>query len=71
MRALSQREVEYIMSSLSEDQRTFIMEHTKQSKKSKWIETLAKKKGIVLSESMSLEAVEDKLDEWMLVDVLD
>lgn len=71
MRALSQREVEDIMSSLSEDQRSFIMEHKKQSKKSKWIETLAKKKGFVLSESMSLEAIEDKLDEWMLVDVLD
>ncbi|MFC0476925.1 hypothetical protein ACFFHF_17110 [Robertmurraya beringensis] len=71
MRALSQREVEDIMSSLSEDQRSYIIKHTKQSKKSKWIETLAKKKGIVLSENMSLEVVEDKLDEWMLVDVLD
>ncbi|MEK3992679.1 hypothetical protein [Robertmurraya sp. FSL R5-0851] len=71
MRALSKREVENIMSSLSEDQRNFLMEHTKQSKKSKWIETLANKKGIVLSDNMSLEAVEEMLDEWVLVDVLD
>lgn len=68
---LSEQQEKAIMSSFNDAQRAFILSRSKISKKSKWIEVLAKHKGIVIDLSMSSEKIEEILDDWMLKDVLD
>ncbi|NRD77308.1 hypothetical protein HPT25_07325 [Bacillus sp. BRMEA1] len=71
MELLTKQEVHKYMSLLSEEQRTFLLEHGKQSKKSKWLEVLARNKGITFHEDMSTEELEKLIDDWVLVEVLD
>lgn len=68
---LAKHEVEQLMEVLDEEQRAFLVEHSKQSKKSKWIESLARQKGIVVGPDMSYEEIEALIDDWILVDILD
>ncbi|CAM3888974.1 hypothetical protein GCM10009865_22230 [Aeromicrobium ponti] len=68
---LTEREVSEIMSQLSVEQRKFILENSKQSKKAKWLEVLAIFKGIDIQNTMTLEEVESYIDDWVLVDILD
>ncbi|MBY0157205.1 hypothetical protein H0178_15535 [Cytobacillus firmus] len=44
--ALTEREVSELMSRLSVEQKKFILQNVKQSKKAKWLEVLASFKGI-------------------------
>lgn len=68
---LAKQEVEQLMALLNEEQRSFLEEHSKQSKKSMWIESLARRKGIVLDPDLSYEEMEALVDDWILVDILD
>ena len=68
---LAKHEVEQLMALLNEEQRAFLEEHSKQSKKSKWIESLARRKGIVLDPDLSYEEMGALVDDWILVDILD
>jgi hypothetical protein len=68
---LSKSEVHQLMSLLSAEQKAFIDRYSKQSKKSKWIEAIARRKGIVLSEDTPYEEIEPLVEDWVLVDVLD
>ncbi|WP_026675329.1 hypothetical protein [Alkalihalobacterium bogoriense] len=68
---LTQEEVNNYMSLLNQSQREFIEENIKQKKKSKWLEVLAKSKGIMINATMSLEEIESKIADWILIDVKD
>jgi len=68
---LAKHEVEQLMILLNEEQRAFLEEHSKQNKKSKWIESLARQKGIVIDPALSYEEMEALVDDWILVDILD
>lgn len=68
---LTDERVSEIMSLLNDEQRDFIISTSKQSKKSKWMEVLAKRKGIVLDSNLTLSQVIDTIDDWILQDVLD
>lgn len=68
---LSEQQVETIMNTLNDTQKAFILSRSKTSKKSKWIEVLAKHKGMVIDPAMPLEGIEEVIDDWILQDVLD
>jgi len=68
---LSKSEVHQLMSLLSDEQKTFIERYSKQSKKSKWIEAIARRKGMVLSEDTPYEEIEPLIEDWILVDIMD
>lgn len=68
---LSKSEVHQLMSLMDPEQREFIERYSKQSKKSKWIEAIARRKGIVITEETAYEEIEPLIDDWVLVDVLD
>lgn len=68
---LAKHEVEKLLSLLSEEQRLFLEERSKQNKKSKWIESLARQKGIVMDKNMSYEEMEQLIDDWVLIDIFD
>lgn len=59
------------MSLLNREQREFIEKYGKQGKKSKWIEAIARRKGIIVTEETPYEEIEPLVDDWVLVDVLD
>ncbi|SEN37141.1 hypothetical protein SAMN05192533_11225 [Mesobacillus persicus] len=71
LQPLSKSEVHQLMSLLDPEQREFIEKYSKQSKKSKWIEAIARRKGIVITEETAYEEIEPLIDDWVLVDVLD
>ncbi len=68
---LSEKEVARILTTLNAEQREFINQYIKQSKKSKWLEILAQKKGIVINIEDEVTNVEEKIDDWILEEVLD
>ena len=68
---LTDERVREIMSMLKDEQRDFIQSTSKQSKKSKWLEVLARRKGIVFNDNSSLSQIIDTIDDWILQDVLD
>lgn len=70
-KVLNEREINELMKSLNEEQRAFIEEHVRQSKRSKWLELLASRKGIVLMENMVLKDAEKAIQDWVLLDILD
>lgn len=67
----TEREVNRIFELLTDDQRRFLEEYLQQSKKSKWLEKLAHKKGIVLQKDMSIDEIWKKLNDWELKEILD
>ncbi|KHF38443.1 hypothetical protein [Halalkalibacter okhensis] len=68
---LSKNEIEILMSTLNKEQIYFLQHRTKQKKKSRWLQTLANDKGIDLNEKMSDQEMEEKLDDWILVEIKD
>ncbi|HHW37451.1 MAG TPA: hypothetical protein GXX18_09475 [Bacillales bacterium] len=68
---LTQAEVDQIYQKLTPIQKEFIDSFEKRGKKSKWLEALAKKKGIVVNENMSEQELIEKVNDWVLVDILD
>ncbi len=68
---LVEKEVNRLYQLLNEAQISFLQDYIKQSKKSKWLERLARKKGIVLDKDQSAEDAWDKLNDWELKEILD
>lgn len=71
MPPLSEQEVNQLYTLLSEIQIDFLDNYLKQSKKSKWLEKLAHKKGIVIGSDMSMDEIWDKVNDWRLDEILD
>ncbi len=59
------------MNTLTEEQIYFLQHRIKLKKKSRWLQILANYKGIDINEKMSDQEIEDKLDDWILVDIKD
>lgn len=68
---LSKERVEKLFQLLNEEQKDFLNQYCVQNKKSKWLETLANKKGIVIDNDMDLETIEQQIDDWILLDIQD
>jgi hypothetical protein len=68
---LSKKQVHEWMSLLTVEQQEFIERSVKQSKKSKWLEVLAKNKGISIEQATTIEELESLIDDWVLMEVLD
>jgi hypothetical protein len=68
---LEKDERESLLSLLTETQRTFIKEHVKRSKKTVFANEMAKDKGMILPEGVSIEDLEPLLDEWILENYID
>jgi hypothetical protein len=68
---LSRKVVAHMLTTLNIEQQEFINQYIKQSKKSKWLEILAQKKGIVINLEDEAENVDEKIDDWILQEVLD
>ncbi|MCD8509721.1 MAG: hypothetical protein LRY73_07495 [Bacillus sp. (in: Bacteria)] len=71
MRLLTEEKVSHYMSLLNQSQRDFLQEYIKQSKKSKWLQVLAEKKGISIEGELDFKNLEAKIADWVLVDVRD
>ncbi|MED1206104.1 hypothetical protein [Heyndrickxia acidicola] len=67
---LLEREVHELMNLLNTDQKNFLESNIKQSKKSKWLEVLALKKGVVLN-NKNADEIAQQIGDWVLIDVLD
>jgi hypothetical protein len=68
---LAQKEVESMMNTLTNEQCFFLTTQMKIKKKSRWLQVLANYKGIELDEKMDILEMEDKIKDWVLVDILD
>lgn len=68
---LTEKEVNRLYQLLNDDQLNYLQNYLKQSKKSKWLEKLALKKGIVLHSDTSLDETWEKLNDWELKEILD
>ncbi|WP_332695532.1 hypothetical protein [Halalkalibacter lacteus] len=68
---LAQKEVEAAMGNLNEEQIYFLTYRMKIKKKSRWLQVLANYKGIDIDEKMSNQDIEEKIKDWVLVDILD
>ncbi|MBJ6362426.1 hypothetical protein ACFOQM_14165 [Paenibacillus sp. GCM10012307] len=68
---LVEQEVNRLYQLLNEAQISFLQDYIKQNKKSKWLESLARKKGIVLEKNLSSDEAWDKLNDWELQEILD
>ncbi|WP_040950195.1 hypothetical protein [Gorillibacterium massiliense] len=68
---LTENEVNRFTQLLDDRQRAFLEDYVKQSKKSKWLEQLARKKGIVLQDNMSTTDIWNKINDWELKEILD
>ncbi|MBD2843765.1 hypothetical protein IDH44_01060 [Paenibacillus sp. IB182496] len=68
---LTEKEVNRLFQLLDDNQLIFLQSYLKQSKKSKWLEKLAHKKGIVLHSNVSIDEVWEKLNDWELKEILD
>lgn len=64
---LTEKEVDTLYQLLTSDQKDFLDSYIKQNKKSKWLEVLSIKKGIVIEDLSKL----DTLDDWELLEILD
>ncbi|RAK14979.1 hypothetical protein B0I26_12747 [Anoxybacillus vitaminiphilus] len=68
---LTEAEVDEIYQLFTPKQRQYMDAFTKRSKKSKWLEVLALKKGIIVTEDMDTEQLAEAVDDWVLVEILD
>ena len=59
------------MDVLTEEQREFLEHKLKIRRKSQWLQILAQYKGINITNEMSTEEIEEKIDDWILIDYLD
>lgn len=71
MNILTKTELEQATELLNDEQRFFIENRLKIQKKSQWLQVLATYKGIDIKEDMSVEEIENKIDDWILIDFLD
>lgn len=60
-----------IMKELLPEQQAFMSQFSKRTQRSKWLEILAAKKGIVTEKGSTTEELAKQLDDWELVEVLD
>ncbi|ASS90595.1 MAG: hypothetical protein C6W58_17785 [Bacillaceae bacterium] len=68
---LTEAEVDEIYQLLTPKQRQYMDAFTKRSKKNEWLEVLALKKGIIVTEDMDNEQLAEAVDDWILVEILD
>lgn len=68
---LNVEERETLLSLLTDQQRTFIIDHVKRGKKTTFANEMARDKGLVLPNEASTEDIEMLLDEWVLEDFID
>ncbi len=68
---LSKNERDRIFSMMSSAQQTFLMDELKRGKRTTFANILARDKGDVITENMTLNEVESLLGEWRLLDVID
>jgi hypothetical protein len=68
---LSEKQINDIILTLNIEQKNFLENRIKQNKKSKWLETLAGYKGVVIDEKMGMEQIKENLENWVLLDILD
>jgi hypothetical protein len=68
---LTEKEVNRLVQLLNDEQSEFLQSYLKQSKKSKWLEKLAHKKGVVLHPDTSIDDAWDQLNDWELKEILD
>ena len=71
MEILSRKQLETTMDVLTEDQRNFLEHKLKIRKKSQWLQILAQYKGVHITNEMSTEEIEERIDDWILIDYLD
>lgn len=69
--SLRKDQIEEIMESLNDAQRRFIHEKSKQDKKSRWLESLARFKGVVVDSETDWDEIIQQINDWVLIDVLD
>ena len=68
---LSKKQVHELSKLLTEEQYNFIEETIKQNRKSKWLEIMARHKGKVIDENMTLDQIIETINDWILIDILD
>lgn len=68
---LNKDERESFLTLLTEQQRTFLMEHVKRGKKTVFANEMAKDKGIIIPDHATSEEVELLLEEWILENFID
>ena len=71
MEMLSRKQLETTMDVLTEEQREFLEHKLKIRRKSQWLQILAQYKGVHITNEMSTEEIEERIDDWILIDYLD
>ena len=68
---LSKKHLEETMRVLTEEQKDFLENRLKIRRKSEWLQILANYKGVDITNDMNVDEIEDKIDDWILIDCLD
>ena len=68
---LAKKDIELVINQLNDEQVSFLTNRIKIKKKSRWLQLLANFKGIDIDEKMSDQDIEERLEDWILVDVKD
>ncbi|MBU8729735.1 hypothetical protein KM915_06660 [Cytobacillus oceanisediminis] len=68
---LTKSEIDEAAELLTVEQRFFLENRLKIRKKSQWLQVLAKYKGVDINENMTMEEIESKIDDWILIDFRD
>lgn len=68
---LTIEEINDIMEELLPEQRGFMSHFSKRTQRSKWLEVLAVKKGIIAEKGATTDELAKQLNDWELVEVLD
>ena len=68
---MNEKERSNLLEKLNSKQRKFLEDNIKQLKCNLWVEKLAKLKGIEFTSDVDEEILAKKIDDWVLVDVLD
>ena len=71
MELLSKKHLEETMNLLTEEQKDYLENRLKIRRKSEWLQILATYKGVDITEDMNVDEIEDKIDDWILIDCLD
>ena len=71
MELLSKKHLEETMSVLTEEQKDYLENRLKIRRKSEWLQILATYKGVDITNDMNVDEIEDKIDDWILIDCLD
>ena len=71
MELLSKKHLEETMSALTEEQKDYLENRLKIRRKSEWLQILATYKGVDITNDMNVDEIEDKIDDWILIDCLD